>query len=479
MIARIRHRIGVLAISALAAGVCGCAVGPHYREPVTTPPAAFKEAQGWTPAQPADQTPRGRWWEAFGDTVLDRLESQVEVSNNTLAISQAQYAQALALAGIAHAGLFPSVGAAASATRSQSAARSQAPEPPAVNAFTAELSAAWELDLWGRLRRTQQAGRANAQASAADLESARLSVHALVAQTYFSLRTADADRQAIEGLTRGYAQSLQITQNQYDVGVAARSDVDAATAQLKQAQAQGIDVGVQRAQFEHALAVLLGRFPAEFSIASIDSADVCPIPPAVLPSELLERRPDVAAAERRLAAASAGIGIAVAGYFPAIPLSGSAGYQGGETASLFSAPNQVWAMGAALAQPIFEAGRIRANVAGARALYDEDLAAYRETVLAAFEDVEDELAAVRILAEESAVEDQAISAARQSLERTLNQYKAGTVSHLNVINAQAALFVAERSGVDLTGRRLQAAAALFKATGGDWTEAGASHGQSR
>ncbi len=466
----------VLIVLAMASG---CAVGPRYHPPVTVPPAAFKEAGAWVPAQPADHLTRGPWWESFGDTLLDRFEGQVEASSYTLASAEAQYREALALAVIARSGLFPSLEADASAAREKSGARSGL-GPSIENSFAAGLSAAWEVDLWGRLRRTAQAGRAQARASAADLESARLSLHALVAATYFSLRTADADQHLIRHLTQGYQESLQFTQNQYQVGVAARSDIDAAVAQLKQVQAQGIDLGVQRAQYEHALAVLLGKMPEDFGVAPIDSNGSPPTPPPIVPSELLERRPDVAAAERRLAAASAGIGVAVAGYFPSLTLSGSAGYQGSTLSKLFSVPSEVWAAGpAALAETIFEGGRVRAGVAQARALYDESLADYRQTVLGAFQEVEDDLAAIRILAEESEVQQEAITAARQSLERTLNQYRAGTVSQLNVITVQATLLDAERAGADLAGRRLQAAVDLYKATGGDWqgTAGGAGTGR--
>jgi len=464
-----RARLGVTIAFAIALfAAAGCAVGPRYRVPETPTPAVFKEAGDWVPAQPHDQVPRGPWWTAFGDSVLDRLESQVEVSSQTLAAAEAQYRQALALAGIAYSGQFPSVGLDASGARVQSPAKSGTVEPPPVNTVAAGLTAAWELDLWGRLRRTAEAGRASAQASAADLESARLSLHALLAQTYFSLRTVDHDRSIIDRLSRGYEQSLQITQNQYDVGVAARSDIDAATAQLKQAQAEGIDLEVQRAQLEHALAVLMGRFPSTFSLTPAESTATLPTPPAILPTQLLERRPDVAAAERRLAASSASIGVAASGYFPNVTLSGSGGYQAPQTTNLFTAPYQVWALGAALTQTIFDAGRTRATVAGARAAYDQDLADYRETVLEAFQDVEDNLAAIHILEREQGVQTEATDAAQQSLERTLNQYRAGTVNHVNVLNAQAALFVAERAGSDLAGRRYQAAVALYKATGGDW-----------
>ena len=465
-----RVRIGLLS-AAIALAASGCAVGPRYHAPAVAAPPAFKEAGDWVPASPADQHPRGRWWEAFGDTVLDHLEAQVELSNTDLAIAEAQYRQALALAGIAHAGLFPSIGAEASITRTQAAARPDESVPAPSTNEGLGLSAAWELDLWGRLRRTQQAGHAQAQASAADLESARLSEHALVAQTYFALRTVDADRRVIDRLVEGFEQSLDIARNQYSVGVVAHSDVDAAEAQLEQARAQGIDLEVQRAQLEHALAVLIGRFPAEFGIQRADSTARLPLAPPVLPSQLLQRRPDVAAAERRLAAASAQIGVAVAGYFPSLELTGSGGYSGAPTAELITVPTRVWALGASVAQTLFDAGRTRATVAGAHAAYDESLAEYRHTVLAAFQDVEDELSATHILAREATVQDTATAAARAALERTLNQYRAGTVSHLAVFVAQATLLNAERAGVDLAGRQELAAIALFKATGGGWVAA--------
>jgi NodT family efflux transporter outer membrane factor (OMF) lipoprotein len=455
--------------AAIALVLSGCAVGPRYHPPAVASPPAFKEAGAWVPAEPADQRPRGRWWEAFGDTVLDHLENQVELSSTDLAIAEAQYRQTLAIAGIAHAGLFPSIGADASVARTQAAARPDASAPPPATTEGLGLSAGWELDLWGRLRHSQQASHATAQASAADLESARLSVHAQVAQTYFALRTVDADRRVIDRLVEGFQQSLDIARNQYGVGVVAHSDVDAAEAQLDQAKAQGIDLEVQRAQLEHALAVLIGRFPAEFGIERADSSAVLPVAPPVLPSALLERRPDVAAAERRLAAASAQIGVAVAGYFPSLQLAGSGGYSAGPAVELITVPTRVWALGASVAQVLFDAGKTRAAVAGAHAVYDESLAEYRHTVLAAFEDVEDGLAATRVLALEAGVQDTATAAARAALERTLNQYRAGTVSHLAVFVAQATLLNAERASVDLAGRQELAAVALFKATGGGWT----------
>jgi len=465
------RRARALAALALVLVLSGCAVGPRYHAPAAAAPPAFKEAGDWVPATPADQRPRGQWWAAFGDTVLDDIEGQVEISSTDLAIAEAQYRQALALAGISHAALFPSIGADGSILRTQAAARPDATAPPPSTSEGFGLSAAWELDLWGRLRRAQQAGHATAQASAADLESARLSAHALVAQTYFALRTVDADRRVIDRLVEGFEQSLEIAQNQYSVGVVAHSDVDAAQAQLDQARAQGIDLEVQRGQLEHSLAVQIGRYPSEFGIERADSSARLPLPPPVLPSGLLQRRPDVAAAERRLAAASAQIGVAVAGYFPSLELTGSGGYSAAPSARLITVPTRVWALGASVAQTLFDAGKTRATVAGAHAAYDESLAEYRHTVLAAFEDVEDELTATHVLAQEAGVQDTATAAARAALERTLNQYRAGTVSHLAVFVAQATLLNAERAGVDLAGRQELAAVALFKATGGGWTAA--------
>ena len=452
------------AVSALLL-LAGCALGPDYQRPKVDAPG-FKEAGDWKPAEPAEQLPRGAWWLAYGDPVLSGLEDRLAVSSNTLQIAEAQFRQAQAAATIAGAGLLPTVSADGTAGRNGTPGTAR-------NLFGAGLSAAWELDLWGRVRREAEAGRATAAASAADFASVRLSLQATLAQTYFSLRVADTEQQLYTRILADYARFLQISQNRYAQGVDTPADVAAAESQLESARAQAIDLGLQRAQLEHALAVLLGQPPAGFSLPAAELTLVPPPAPAQIPSQQLERRPDIAGAERRLAAASAQIGVAQAGYFPLVSLSGAAGFQGPRYQRLFSAPNELWSLGAAAAVPLFDSGKVRAGVAQARAVYDASLATYRQTVLTAFQEVEDNLAAVNILAQEAAVQDRALAAARKSATITLNQYRAGTVSYLNVVTAQSAQLNAERTNVELLGRRLNAAVVLFKAAGGTWGQAGA------
>ena len=457
--------------ASLALLLAGCAVGPDYQRPAVDAPA-FKEAGNWKPAEPAENLPRGKWWQAFGDPVLNDLEDRAEISSNTLQAAEARYRQAQAASTIASAALFPSVNADGSASRTGSPGRGAGPAS-VQNSFGAGLAASWELDVWGRVRRGAEAGRAEAAASAADLESVRLSLHAAVAQTYFSLRVADTQQRLYVRSVADYARSLQMTQNRYAQGVDTRADVATAETQLKSAQAQAIDLALQRAQLEHALAVLLGQAPAGFSLAAADLAVEPPAPPALIPSQQLERRPDIAGAERRLAAASAQIGVAKGGFFPVLSLSGSGGYQGALIQHLFTAPNEIWSLGASAVVPLFNAGRVRAEVAQARAAYDESLATYRQTVLAAFQEVEDNLSASTQLAAEAAVQREAVTAARLAATIALNQYKAGTVSYLNVVTAQSTLLNAERTAVELLGRQLTASVVLLKAAGGDWQAGGA------
>jgi NodT family efflux transporter outer membrane factor (OMF) lipoprotein len=446
--------------------LAGCAVGPNYERPKVDAPA-FKETGNWKPAEPAEQLPRGKWWQTFGDPVLNGLEDRIEATSNTLQAAEAQYRQAEAAATIASSALYPSVSADGSASRAKTPAHGTFPASLA-NTFGAGLAAGWEFDVWGRVRRSAEAGRTAAEASAADLESVRLSLHATLVQTYFSLRVADTEQQLYQRIIADYERSLTIAQNRYAQGVDTRADVAAAQTQLKTAQAQAIDLALQRAQLEHAIAVLLGQPPAGFSLPPADLTIQPPVPPALIPSQQLEHRPDIAGAERRLAAASAGIGVAKAGYFPVISLSGSAGYQGSQYQHLFSVPNEIWSLGAGALMPLFEAGKIRAQVRQARAVYEESLAAYRQTVLTAFQEVEDNLAAVALLANEAVVQGEAVAAARQATTITLNQYKAGTVSYLDVVTAQSAQLNAERTAVELLGRRLNSSVTLLKAAGGDW-----------
>ncbi|MDD5331002.1 MAG: efflux transporter outer membrane subunit [Sulfuricella sp.] len=461
----------VLAIPALAA----CTVGPDYVRPSVEAPAAYKEAGSWKAAEPADHLARGKWWEIFGDPQLDALEEQVNISNQTVRLAEAQFRQARALAQGARAAYYPTVNGDVSVTRSGGAGSARRGGTTAGSSGTATdynlaLDAAWEADVWGRVRRSVESGDANSQASAADLESARLSAQAELAQDYFQLRTTDAQQRLLDATVAAYGKSLALTKNRYAQGVAARADIAQAEAQLKTTQAQAIDLGVQRAQLEHAIALLVGKAPADFSLAPADMAAKFPEIPTGLPSELLERRPDIAAAERRVAAASAQIGIAKSAFFPSLTLSATGGYQSAALAGWLSAPNRFWSLGPALAQTIFDGGLRRAQTDQAIAAYDASVATYRQTVLGGFLQVEDNLAALRILEREAAMQDEAVRAARQSVTLTVNQYRAGIVSYLNVVTVQAAALANERTAADILGRRLAVGVLLVKAIGGGWSE---------
>jgi NodT family efflux transporter outer membrane factor (OMF) lipoprotein len=458
-------------IAFLFAFLAGCAAGPDYVRPQLEAPAQFKEMQGWRQAEPRDALPRGSWWTMFGDRELDALMARVDLSNQTLRAAEARFRQSRALADQARAALFPALSANASATRSKSPSLSNQPSfaVGAVNNYNVALNTSWELDVWGRVRRSVEAGEASWQASAAELEAARLSAYAALAQNYFALRVADATRQVLEDTVAAYERTLELTRNRYAAGVAARVDVVQAEVQWKSAQAQLIDVGVERAQLEHAIALLVGEAPAAFSIERAPFAASMPAIPVGLPSELLERRPDIAAAERNAAAANARIGVAQAAFFPTITLSGAAGFRSTDSANLFTTPSRFWSLGGALAQAVFDGGLREAQKEQAIAVYDEDAATYRQTVLTAFQEVEDNLAALRILEEEARLQDEVVQAARHALELTTNQYKAGIVSYLNVISAQTTLLSNERTASSLLGRRLTASVALVKASGGGWS----------
>ncbi|MBI4291567.1 MAG: efflux transporter outer membrane subunit [Betaproteobacteria bacterium] len=452
-----------------------CAAGPDYVRPAVEAPAAFKE--GWKQAEPRDREERGRWWEVFSDPLLNSLQAQVDISNQTLVRAEAQFRQAAALVDSARAGYFPSIGGGLSTTRSRASASTTA-QPSAVPVsrgvatnYNLSFNASWEADVWGRIGRTVEASVAGAQASGADLEAARLSAHAQLAQSYFQLRALDAQRQLLDDTIAAFEKSLQLTQNRYAAGVAAKADVVQAQTQLKTTQAQAIDTGISRAQLEHAIALLVGKAPSELSIARAPLAARPPSIPAGLPSELLERRPDIAAAERRAAAANAQIGIAKAAYFPSFTIAAATGYQSASMAQWFTAPSRFWSIGPALALSLLDGGLRRSQSDQAIAAYDASVAAYRQTVLTAFAEVEDNLAALRILEQEAQVQDEAVKSARLSLELTLNQYKAGTVSYLNVTAAQATALANERTAVDILNRRLAASVLLIKALGGGWSNA--------
>jgi len=461
-----RARLRAVAAFAFAAfAATGCMVGPDYVRPTADVPPAFKEMEGWKSAQPQDVAPRGNWWEAFGDPELDRLEAQVDISNQSIAAAAARVRNAQAATDAARAGLFPTVGAGAGAARSS---RNTSGGTSSGTSYNIALDANWEIDLWGRVRRAVEASAATAQASDADLAAARLSAQALLAIDYFLLRVQDQQIALFEETAAGYERSLTLTRNQYAAGIVTRGDVTQAEAQLKSTQAQLIDARVSRAQLEHAIAVLIGKPPAELTIAPRTFTQAIPAIPGAVPSELLERRPDIAAAERRVAAANAEIGVAQAAFFPSVSLSATGGLQSSVLGSLLSLPARYWSLGAALAQTIFDAGLRSAQKAQAVAAYDETVAGYRSTVLTAFQEVEDNLAALTLLEREAAVQDEAVKAARESAIIANNQYKAGTANYLAVVVLQAAELNNERSALAILARRLAASVNLVKALGGGW-----------
>jgi NodT family efflux transporter outer membrane factor (OMF) lipoprotein len=445
-----------------------CTVGPDYKRPSTVAPAIYKEWSGWKVAQPKDEALRGAWWELFQDPRLNALAELVDISNQTLAAAEAQVRQARAAVQAARASYFPTLSVSPDVTRARSSANVANTKSTTVTQYNLPMDASWELDLWGRVRRTVESQRATAQASVADLESLRLSAQATLAQSYFALRIQDAQRQLLEATVATYQRSLAIVQNRYAVGVASRADVAQAETQLKSTQAQLVDVGVQRAQLEHAIAVLIGAPASTFSIPFEPLTVALPAIPVGVPSALLERRPDLAGAERRVAAANAQIGVAEAAFYPSVTLSGTLGLVSTAFGNWFSLPSRVWALGAAISETVFDGGLRKAVTEEARAAYDATVASYRQTVLTAFQDVEDNLAALRILEDEARVQDEAVHAAQQALTVVMNQYQAGTLSYLDVVVTQTTALANERAAVDIYGRRMTAVVLLIKALGGGW-----------
>ncbi|MBL8702818.1 MAG: efflux transporter outer membrane subunit [Alphaproteobacteria bacterium] len=473
----------VLWAAAVALALASCKAGPDYQRPEAPTPPAFKEMAGWKIAAPRDAAPRGAWWSVYRDPQLDALVAQVDVSNQTIKSAEAGFRTARALARSAAAAGYPTISAGAAAERlrrgsgtssagaASARARTTTGGGRAQNLYDASLDLAWEIDLWGRVRRAAEGASAAAQASAGDLEAARLSIQAELATNYFLLRAADAQRRILDASAVAYARSLEIARNRYAVGVGARADVLSAETQLETTRAQAIAVGVQRAQLEHAIAVLLGRPPAGFALAAAPLAAAPPEIPVEVPSVLLERRPDIAAAERRMAAANAQIGVAEAAFFPTITLSGSYGYTSTALGQLIQAANLLWSVGTQATATIFDGGARSAGVEQARAAYDQAVAEYRQTVLVGFQQVEDELAALRILAEQAEVLAAALRSAREAERLTLNQYRAGTAAYTSVITAQAAALADELAALNVQQARLVASVALIRALGGGWDAA--------
>lgn len=450
-----------------------CTKGPDYVKPDMVVPTHFKEQTGWKVAEPQDALPRDDWWKVYNDEVLNQLVAQVAISNQTIKAAEAQYRQALALSRQAQAAKYPTVTGGASITRSRPKTNSTNAinyNPNLNTAYNLNLGASWEADVWGRVKRTIEAGNAGAEASANDLASAKLSAQAQLVQNYFLLRVADAQKSLMNRTVASYEKSLQLTQNQYAVGVVSRADVVAAETQLKTAKAQAVDEDVTRAQLEHAIAILIGKAPADFSIEPTATLTV-QIPesiPLLVPSKLLERRPDIAAAERRAAQANAEIGVAEAAYYPDLTLSASFGFQSSTLSRWLTYPARFWTLGPALAQTIFDGGLRKAQSAQAVAVYDENVANYRQTILGAFQEVEDNLSTLNTLAQEAQLQDDAVKSARESVKLATNQYKAGTVNYLNVINAETTALNNEKSALAIQSNQLTASVLLIKGLGGGW-----------
>ncbi|HEY3837563.1 MAG TPA: efflux transporter outer membrane subunit [Bryobacteraceae bacterium] len=462
--------------------MAGCTVGPKYHPPTVQtpgafkepPPDSFKESQGWKTAQPADSKLRGDWWTLFGDTELDGLEEQVNISNENLKAAQSRFQQARALLRVNQSQKYPTVtvGAQATSNRDSStyALRNSATSGNFGN-FALPVDVSYEVDAWGRVRRTIEAAREEAQATAADLETLRLSYHAELAYDYFELRSADAEQKLLDDTVKAYERAVELTRNRFEGGAAAGSEVAQAETQLESTRTQDADVKVRRAQFEHAIAVLIGKSPAVFALGPKPLDVGPPIIPVGVPSQLLERRPDIASAERRVAEANAQIGIARAAFFPQLLLGAEAGFMGQSITDWLNWPSRFWAVGPSVLQTVFDGGRRRATQQAAQFNYDALVSTYRQTALDAFQQVEDNLAALRVLEQENETQKAAVKAAERSLELSTNRYTGGLVTYLEVVTAQSAALDNERTAVDITRRRMDASVALIKALGGGWDAA--------
>jgi NodT family efflux transporter outer membrane factor (OMF) lipoprotein len=469
-------RVLTAAVAVLVLG--GCMVGPDYKKPPVPMTPAYKEAEGWKPANPSDQLPRGQWWTIFGDPDLNALAEQVSAANQNLKIAEARLREARAQVRFNRAALFPTISANAGASSIRASGNQPFLTPnastiPGIGHGSAGeillgLDLSYEVDLWGRVRRTVRAAREEAQATAADLETARLSLQAELIFDYFELRAADAQQQLLNETVKAFEAALRLTLNRFEGGVAPKSDVAQAQTQVDTTRAQATDVAVQRAQFEHAIATLIGKPPADFSVPPRPLNAPPPDIPTGVPSQLLERRPDIAAAERRVAEANEQIGIAKAAYYPTVMLNASVGFEGSSFGNLLNASSLLWSVGASITQTIFDAGRRRATSDTARAAYDATVANYRQTTLTAFQQVEDNLAALRILEQEAQQQRRAVESAQLSLQLFTNRYRGGVDTYLQVITAQTATLANQRTEIDILRRRMDASVLLVKAVGGGW-----------
>lgn len=454
----------------------GCAVGPKYRTPSLPTPPAYKEIGNWKTAQPNDNNLGGNWWEIFQDSELNALEQQINVSNQNLKAAVAQYQQSRAALRYVRADYYPTVTASPSATRE----RFSNNRPPAssgfdgltFNDFVLPLNLSYQVNAWGRVSRNVESFREQAQASAGDLAVVSLSMHAALAVDYFAARTLDAEEKLLQDTVTQYQQAFQLNEDRYEGGLASEVEVEQARTILETTRAQMIDVGVARAQFEHATAVLLGKAPADFTLPPLPLTAPPPPIPVGIPSELLERRPDIAAAERRVASANAQVGLAKAAYYPLVNILGTGGFESGTITTLLQGPSALWSVGASAAVTVFDVGRRRAFNDQAKAAYDSSVAFYRETVLSSFQQVEDNLAALRVLEQEAAVQETAVQAAQRSLDLSNTRYEGGVTSYLEVITAQNAALSDEVTAVNILGRRMASAVLLMEALGGGWNRSG-------
>jgi NodT family efflux transporter outer membrane factor (OMF) lipoprotein len=476
-----RHLVFVTVSSVLF--LSGCMVGPKYVKPTVpmapgfkeAPPESFKESDGWKPAQPSDQTLRGKWWEIFDDPQLSVLEEELTVSNQNLKVAESRFRQARSMVRFNRSTEFPTISTSPSIVNKRESANQPYFPASEVNngtgAFTLPFDLSYEVDLWGRVRRTVSASREEAQASATDLQTANLSLHSELAVDYFELRSADAQKQLLDETVKAYTNALQLTQNRFVGGAAPKSDVAQAQTQLDGARVQDTDVTVMRAQYEHAIATLIGKPPAEFSIPFAPQTPLqFPVIPVGLPASLLERRPDIAAGERRVAEANDQIGIARTAFYPSLILGASGGFTGTSIANWFNWPSRMWAVGGQMSQTIFDAGRRRAVSESATANYDGTVASYRQTTLTAFQEVEDNLAALRILETEAEQQQQTTASASESLQLFTNRYEGGVDNYLQVITAQTVLLTNQRNDIDIMRRRIDASVLLVKAIGGGWDQ---------
>lgn len=466
----------LFALPSLGLSLASCAVGPEYMRADAPVPAQFKELKGWKKATPADGVDRGPWWSVYRDRELDRLASQVEINNQNVAAALAAYDQSKALIREAQSGFFPTVTANYTGTRSgdgaaisgnSKSATAVVQRPFATSTFYPQLTGTWTLDVWGKIRRQVEGNVAEAQASAADLQNAKLSAQAQLAIAYFDLRTQDSLKTVLDRTIKLYQDTLKITQNQYNAGTVSKADLVTAQTQLLGAQAQEIALGVPRAQFEHSIAMLIGRPPSELTIAPGALPHSPPATPVTLPSQLLERRPDIAAAERVMQQQNAQIGVAVAAYYPTISLNAAGGFQGVNAFPL-TASHLIWSLGGNAVEPLFQGGLRAAQVDFAAATYQQAVANYRQTVLTAFQQVEDQLSALRIQARELKVQEQAVAAAREAVAVYLNQYRAGTVAFTTVVVAEATLLADEESALTTRQNLFNASVTLIEGLGGGW-----------